>query len=334
LESCCFYEVDELRKTEPANGLKVLSLNWDMKLEVNLFGKKLKNPLFLPSGIINDIPGHKIAFEAGAGCIVLKSITVEKREGNPIPRVAKYGHGFINSVGLRNPGLQEAKKQVKLFLKTYDVPVIVSIFAAKATDFQRLTAEVAELKPFAIELNLSCPNVGDEFGEIIANKADSAAKMTKLAKKEADKIPIISKLSPNVESIAEVAKACEQAGADAISAINTVSQGMVIDIKKRQPILGAKKGGVSGPAIKPIAVAKIYEIYEAVKIPILGTGGVEQWQDAVEMILAGATLVGVGSAVYLRSYKIYKEIQNGLIGYMKKEKTNNIKNLVGIAHIF
>jgi len=303
-----------------------------MKLQVNLFGKSLKNPLFLPSGIVNDVFGHKIAVKAGAGCVVLKSITVEKREGNPIPRVAKYEQGFINSVGLRNPGLQEAKKQIKNFLKAYKTPVIISVFAAKASDFQKLTAEMAKLKPLAVELNLSCPNVGDEFGEIIANKAESAAKMTKLAKKEAGKIPIIAKLSPNVDSIAQVAKACEQAGADAISAINTVSQGMLIDIEKRRPILGAKKGGVSGPGIKPIAIAKVYEIFEAVKIPIFGIGGITCWQDAVEMLMAGATLVGVGSAVYLRGYKIYQEILDGLEEFMKKERIKNIRSLVGVAH--
>ncbi len=303
-----------------------------MDLSIDLFGKKLTNPLFLPSGIINDIPSHKMAVDAGVGCVVLKSVTVERREGNPIPRVAKYKCGFINSVGLRNPGLVEAKKQIKDFLKISKIPVVVSVFAAKASDFQRLTAEMAELKPFAIELNLSCPNVGDEFGEIIANKAKSSAKMTKLSKKEAGKVPIICKLSPNVDNIAEVARACEEVGAEAISAINTVSQGMLINIYKRRPILGAKKGGVSGPAIKPIALAKVYEIYEAVKIPILGIGGVENWQDAVEMIMAGASLVGVGSAVYLKGYQIYKEITAGLKEFMKKEKIKNIKNLVGAAH--
>ncbi len=303
-----------------------------MRLKTKLFGKNLKNPLFLPSGIINDIPGHKIAVEAGVGCLVLKSVTVEKREGNPIPRVAKYSMGFINSVGLRNPGLKEAKNQIKIFLKTHKTSVIVSVFAVKAEDFQKLTAEMVKLKPLAIELNLSCPNVGDEFGEIIANKAESAGKMTKIAKKEAGKIPIITKLSPNVDNIGEVAKACEQAGADAISAINTVSQGMIIDIYKRQPILGAKKGGVSGPGIKPIAIAKVYEIYEAVKIPILGIGGISSWQDTVEIMMAGATLVGIGSAVYLRGYEIYQEILTGLHNFMKKEKIKNIRSLVGVAH--
>jgi len=301
-------------------------------ISVKLFGKKLTNPLFLPSGIVNDVPSHKIAAESGAGCVVLKSITTEPREGNPIPRVAKYEYGILNSVGLKNPGLKEGKKQIREFLKKTKIPVIVSVFAVSVKEFKKLVSEIAELKPFAIELNLSCPNVESEFGQMISNKSKSSYEIVKSVKKEARKVPLIAKLTPNVDQIGEIAKACEQAGVDAIAAINTVAPSMVIDIYKRRPILGAKKGGLSGPGIRPVAIAKIYEIYESVKIPILGMGGVEKWQDAVEMMMAGATLVGVGSAVYLRGYKIYKEIINGLEEFMKKEKIKNIKNLVGIAH--
>jgi len=303
-----------------------------INLSVNLFGKKLSNPLFLPSGIINDVSGHKLAIEAGAGSVILKSITVEPREGNPIPRVAKYEYGILNSVGLRNPGLKEGKKQIKDFLKKTKTPVIISVFATNVKDFKKLVGEMSELKPFAIEINLSCPNVQDEFGEMISNKSSLSNEVIKGVKKEAGKTPIIAKLTPNVDSISEVAKACESAGADAIAAINTVAPSMVIDIYKRKPILGMKKGGLSGPGIRPVAIAKIYEIYETVKIPILGMGGVEKWQDAVEMMMAGATLVGVGSSVYLRGYKIYQEILAGLKEFMKKEKIKNVENLIGIAH--
>ncbi|MGB9883586.1 MAG: dihydroorotate dehydrogenase, partial [Microgenomates group bacterium] len=262
-------------------------------LEIEIFNIKLNNPLFLPSGIIGDIPSHKLAIDAGAACVVLKSITVEKREGNPLPRVAKYNAGFINSVGLRNPGLKEAKVQIKNFLQTYkNTPVIVSVFAADILSFKKLVSEIASLLPFAIELNFSCPNVADEYGQMLSEKKEMVEKVLKSVKKEVGKIPLIAKLSPNVENIGELARACEQAGADAISAINTLAFGILIDIKKRKPILGAKKGGISGPAIKPLAIAKVYEIYEAVKIPILGMGGISSWQDAVEMMMAGATMVG------------------------------------------
>lgn len=303
-----------------------------MSLKVKLFNKELKNPLFLPSGIINDVFGHKLAFDAGAGTVVLKSITVNPREGNPFPRVVKYEYGILNSVGIKSSGLKIAKEDVKLFIKQIKKPVIVSVFAMNVKDYQRLVSEIAEIKPYAIEMNLSCPNVEDELGKMISNRSDSSYKIIKSVKKYAGKIPLIAKLTPNVDSIGEIAKACEQAGASAISAINAVAPSMVIDIYKRKPILGAKKGGLSGPGIRPVAIAKIYEIYEAVKIPILGMGGVEKWQDAVEMIMAGATLVGVGSSVYMRGYKIYKEILTGLEEFMKKEKISNLKKLIGAAH--
>jgi len=303
-----------------------------MDLKIKLFNKKLENPLFLPSGIINDVPGHRVAIQAGAGCVVLKSITIKPREGNPIPRVAKYEYGILNSVGLRNPGLKEGKRQIKDFLKKTKVPVIISVFATTVKDFKQLVGEMSELKPFAIEINLSCPNVEGEFGQMLSNKSDSSYQVIKGVKKEARKIPLIAKLTPNVDPISEVAKACESAGADAIAAINTVAPSMVIDIYKRKPILGMKKGGLSGPGIRPVAIAKIFEIYEAVKIPIIGMGGVEKWQDAVEMMMAGATLVGVGSSVYLRGYKIYKEIITGIKEFLKKEKIKNVENLIGMAH--
>jgi len=303
-----------------------------MDLKIKLFNKKLENPLFLPSGIINEIAGHKMAVDAGAGSVVLKSITLNPREGNPIPRVAKYEYGIINSVGLRNPGLKEGKKQIRDFIKKTKTPVIISVFATTVKDFRKLVSETAELKPYAIEINLSCPNVEGEFGQMISNKSDSSQQVIKGVKKEAGKVPLIAKLTPNVDPISEIAKACESAGADAIAAINTIAPSMIIDINKRKPILGMKKGGLSGPGIKPVAIAKIYEIYEAVKIPIIGMGGVEKWQDVVEMMMAGATLVGVGSAVYLRGYKIYREILAGLEEFMKKEKISDIKQLIGTAH--
>jgi len=303
-----------------------------MSLSISFFGRQLKNPLFLPSGIINNIEDHRLAVDVGVGCLVLKSITVEKREGNPLPRVIRFDCGFINSVGLRNPGLFEAKKQIKDFLKNYSTPTIISVFAANISDFQRLVSNFVELSPFAIELNLSCPNVANEFGEMLSTKTKMVYQVTKAAKKESKNIPIICKLSPNVDNVGEVAKAAEQAGADAISAINTLASGMVIDIKKRKPILGAKKGGISGKAIKPLAIAKIYEIYKAVKIPILGMGGVSCWEDVVEMMMAGATLVGVGSAVYQFGWGVYKKILDGLDSFLQLEKIPNIKSLVGMAH--
>lgn len=303
-----------------------------MNLSVKLFDRKLSNPLFLPSGIINEIPAHKKAVEAGVGTVVLKSITFNKREGNPLPRVIKFESGYINSVGLRNPGYKEGKRQIAKFIKKINTPIIISIFSTRVADFQKMTAELAVLKPFAIELNLSCPNVEDDNGIILATTEDASFAATKVARKEAGNIPIICKLSPNAANISDIAKSCEAAGADAVSAINTLAPGMVIDVKKRQPVLGAKWGGISGPAIKPLAVGKVYEIYEAVQIPILGVGGVSTWQDVVEMILAGATLVGMGSAVYLHGYDLFNKTKRGLRQYMKKNKLKSLSEITGAAH--
>jgi dihydroorotate dehydrogenase (NAD+) catalytic subunit len=294
------------------------------------------NPLILPSGIAQEIPSdHVRAIEGGAGGITTKSLTVEPREGNPIPRVVRVvsdGEGIMNSVGLRGPGLVKGITLIREFIKSSTVPVIVSIFAAKISDFEKLARAIIPLKPACLELNLSCPNVDDEFGKPLGMGASSTAGVIKAIKKISPKVPLLAKLTPNVTNIAEIAKACEESGADGIVAINTVGPGMAIDIAKRQPILGAKRGGVSGKIIKPIAIRCVYDIYESVKIPIIGMGGVSTWQDAVEMMMAGASLVGVGSATYYHGMKVFKEIAGGLEKYMDDNKIENLKEIVGAAH--
>lgn len=302
-------------------------------LTVTYCGVKFPNPLVLPSGIAQEIPtDHERVIKAGAGGITTKSLTIEPREGNPLPRVAKYEQGFLNSVGLRGPGIEKGKVLIENFLKTSPVPVIVSVFATNVGDFERFAREFCPLKPPLFELNLSCPNVDDDMGQPLGLGCESSAAAVAAVKKIAGRVPVLAKLTPNVSNIAEVAKACEDAGADGIVAINTAGPGMLIDIARKKPILGAKRGGVSGPAIRPIAVRCVYDIFEAVKIPIIGMGGVTTWQDAVEMMMAGATLVGVGSAVYLKGYGVYGEIKQGLNEYMEKEGIKRIQELVGAAH--
>lgn len=301
-------------------------------LTIDFFGKKLKNPLFLPSGIVTDIPSHVNAIKAGAGMVVLKSITLNPRVGNPWPRIVKFSSGFLNSVGLTNPGLKEGKRQIEKLIKNSSVPIVISIFSTNIAEFKKMAEELAQLNPFALELNLSCPNLKHETNIIISHQGKSSYQAVNSVKKTVGKLPVFAKLSPNVENIGEIAKWCQEGGADAISAINTVAPAMIIDIKKKRPMLGAKIGGISGPAIKPIAIRCIYEIYNSVDIPILGMGGVITWQDAVEMMMAGATLVGVGSAVYLNNWQVYQEIIDGINQYLKEEKINNIKSLIGAAH--
>lgn len=311
-----------------------------VNLRVEFCGINFDNPLILPSGIITDIPEHKRAIEAEVGGVTLKSLTYEKREGNPLPRIWKYDCGMINSVGLRNAGIEKGSQEVAQFLKENkdnkdtNVPIIVSLFATKIKELLYLVEKIVPLKPHFIELNLSCPNVEDEFGKSLGVEKGVAGEIVKEVKKISGKIPILAKLSPNVSNIADIAKSCESVGADGIVAINTVGPGMIIDINKKKPVLGAKKGGVSGPGIFPITVRCVYEIYESVKIPIIGMGGVSKWQDVVEVLMAGATLVGVGTATYTRGMKIYNELKRGLSEYMDKERIKNVKELVGIAHGF
>lgn len=302
-------------------------------LRINYCGVEFKNPFILPSGIITEIPEHKRAIEAGAGGITLKSLTFEKREGNPLPRVWKFDGGMINSVGLRNAGIEKGSKEIKFFIEENEgIPIIVSLFATKIKEFLSLVEKIVPLKPHFIELNLSCPNVDDEFGKPLGMEKGAAGEIVRAVKKISGKIPVLAKLSPNVNDIADIAKSCELEGADGIVAINTVGPGMVIDIGKKKPILGAKKGGVSGPAILPVAVRCVYEIYDAVKIPIIGMGGVTKWQDVVEIMMAGATLVGIGTATYLKGMKVYEELKQQIREYMEKENIKSVKELVGVAH--
>lgn len=305
----------------------------DTRLAIQYCGVAFPNPLVLPSGIAQEIPrDHDKFVRAGVGGITTKSLTIEPREGNPLPRVLKYEQGFLNSVGLRGPGIDKGKELIKAFIKESPVPVIVSVFATTVKDFERFAREFAPLNPALFELNLSCPNVEDDMGEPLGMGPESSEATVAAVKKIMDKTPVLAKLTPNIPNIAEVAKACEAAGADGIVAINTVGPGMVIDIVRRKPVLGARRGGISGPAIRPIAVRCVYDIYEAVKIPIIGMGGVMNRQDTIEMMMAGATLVGVGSATYFKGVGVYEEIKTGLLEYMEKEKLANLKDIVGVAH--
>lgn len=304
------------------------------KLETEVLGVVFTNPLLLPSGIITEIPEQIKAEKAGVGGITIKSLTEEPRKGNPLPRVIKYQHGYLNSVGLRNPGIKDGIKQIQKFIAKTKVPVIASIFSTSVNGFKYLAQEIRSSKPDFVELNLSCPNTTDELGESLGMGVESTkAAVGGVRQIVGREIKLIAKLSPNVQNIDKVACAAETAGADAISAINTVGPGMVIDIAKRKPVLGNKEGGLSGPGIKPIAIRCIYDIYEAVKIPLIGMGGIATWQDVIEIMLAGATLVGVGSAVYLKGYGVYEEIIKGLLSYMEENKIGSLQEIVGAAHL-
>jgi dihydroorotate dehydrogenase (NAD+) catalytic subunit len=298
-------------------------------LETDLCGIKLRNPTILASGILGVAKESiAVAGKNGAGAITLKSLCHEERDGHKNPAMFSYDNIFLNAVGMSGQGISNAINEFKS-LDSLNIPVIGSISAYRVKQFGEVAKSMAMLKPGMIEVNISCPNL--DYGKPYYADTELISKVTKVVKANSGKIPVSIKLSPNVFNIKDMAKAAEISGADAITAINTAT-GMVIDIDARKPILSNKTGGISGPALKPIAVRCVYEIYEAVKIPIIGTGGITYGRDAIEMIMAGATAVGIGTAVYFRGNDVFKKICNEMEDWMKKNKVKNLDEIRGCAH--
>ena len=298
-------------------------------LQTNLCNIKLKNPIILASGILGVTreSADRIG-KSGAGAVTLKSLCHEERFGNKNPTMFGYGDVFLNAVGLPGQGIDSAMEDFGR-LDNLSVPVIGSMYGYRIEQFGSVAKKMSSLKPAMIEVDISCPHM--DYGKPYYADPELTAKITKIVKKNSGKIPVSVKLSPNVYDIKEIAHAAERAGADAITAINTVT-GMVIDIDARKPILANKIGGVSGPALKPIAVRCVYEIYESVKIPIIGTGGVTYGKDAIEMIMAGATAVGIGTGVYYRGIGVFKKVCDEMTAWMKKNKVKSLDGMRGCAH--
>jgi dihydroorotate dehydrogenase (NAD+) catalytic subunit len=298
-------------------------------LKINLCGVVLDNPTILASGILG-VTKDSIdnVGKNGAGAVTLKSLCHEERSGNKNPTMLGYDDIFLNAVGLPGQGINNAVKDFKS-LDNLSIPVIGSIYGYRIEQFGQVAKKMASLKPAIIEIDISCPHI--DYGKPYYADPELTAKVIKEVKKNVGKIPISAKLSPNVHDIKEIAHAAEKAGADAITAINTAI-GMVIDIDARKPLLANKIGGVSGPALKPIAVRCVYEIFEAVKIPIIGTGGVTYGKDAIEMIMAGATGVGIGTGIFYRGGNIFKKVCNEMESWMKKNKVKNFDEIKGTAH--
>jgi dihydroorotate dehydrogenase (NAD+) catalytic subunit len=314
----------------------------DPDLAVTLCGVQLPNPLILASGILGTEAEllARVA-RAGAGGVTAKSCSLEARAGHPNPTVLAWEHGLINAVGLANPGVAsevEELEQAKVLLSPLGTALAASVFADTVENFARVAVRVLRARPDLIEVNISCPNVHDEFGAPFAADAGAAAEVTAAVKEAvtsvggvAGRVPVLVKLSPNVSDIVSIARAVEAAGADGISAINTLS-GMVIDVHARRPILANRSGGLSGPAIRPLAVRCVYEIYEVVKLPIVGTGGVSSGRDAIEMIMAGATAVGVGSAVYSEGPEAFGRIRDEMAALMAELGYHSVEEMRGAAH--
>jgi dihydroorotate dehydrogenase (NAD+) catalytic subunit len=268
-------------------------------LTTRFLQKTFKNPLVLASGILG-VTGASMAhvIAHGAGGVTMKSVTGEPITGNPNPVMLAEKDFFLNAVGLPGPGVEAAIPELKKFKTLSKGVMIGSIFGRTIEEFGVVTAKICEAPIDLLEIDISCPHASHLYDKPFAHDVKSIEKITKLVKKES-RVPIIMKLSPNTWHIADFARAAEAAGANGITAVNT-TVGMVINPEARMPVLANKSGGVSGPALKPVAIKAVYDIYNAVKIPIIGTGGVTTGRDAIEMMMAGATLVGVGSAFYYR----------------------------------
>ncbi len=297
-----------------------------------LFGSiKFPRNGVLASGILG-VTGWsmiKVA-RSGAGGITTKSILKNIRKGHPTPVVQLYKAGIINAVGLPSLSVEESNNEIKILKENSDAVIIASIAGGTPMEFKEAVESLDKSNIDAIEVNISCPNVEDEFGLPFASNPQSAANITKIVR-EVTNIPVIVKLSPNYTGLADIAKAVEDAGADGITAINTAGPGILFDINTYNPIISNIRGGISGPAILPIAVRCVYEIYKSVKIPIIGTGGITSFEDALQMIIAGATVYGVGSGVIYEGLEIFKKINKGINEYLDKKKMN-YNDLIGIAH--
>ncbi|QQS43343.1 dihydroorotate dehydrogenase [Candidatus Roizmanbacteria bacterium] len=301
-------------------------------LSVSLAGISLQNPTILASGIMGvSASSLKFVEEHGAGAVTMKSIGPTDRTGHKNPTVYSWGEGITNAVGLSNPGAEEGAAHLEEMKKILHIPVIASCFADTVDNIAKVAEKLLEKEPLALELNLSCPNTEDDFGCMFAMDPRVTERAVTLVKKTSGKTKIFVKLSPDASNIVTVAKAAEAAGADGITAINTLS-GLIIDIHTKRPILKNTFGGLSGPAIRPVGVRAVYNLYEAVKIPIIGTGGINTGEDAIEYIMAGATAVGIGSGVYYRGIDVFGKVTEEMENFMDQNGYKSLEEMRGIAH--
>lgn len=304
-------------------------------LGINLCGVPLPSPLVLASGILGTEAALMVRVaRSGAGAITAKSCGPEPRAGHANPTVLDWGPGLINAVGLANPGIDEGMpllRETANLLQSLGVPLIASIFAHTVDDFGRIAEQVSDAWPDLIEVNVSCPNVSAEMGRPFALDPEATAAVTRAVTGATD-IPVLVKLSPNVVDIVEIARSAVEAGASGLTLINSLGPGMVIDVESGRPVLSNRVGGVSGPAVRPIAVRCVHDVTCAVDVPVIGTGGVMTGRDAVEMIMAGATAVGVGSAVYWRGVEVFTRINEEIEDFMSAHGYAALDEMKGIAH--
>lgn len=297
-----------------------------LDLSVDIAGLKLKNPVIAASGTFGFGREFSQYFDLSRlGGISVKGLTLEPRKGNAPPRIAETPGGILNSVGLQNPGVHAFIRDEIPFLRKYDLAVIANVAGNTVEDYCKMTEILAQADIDAIELNVSCPNV-KKGCLLFGSTPQGVSEITSAVRKICEK-PLIVKLSPNVTDITQIARAAEEAGADCVSLINTLL-GMVIDTEKRRPILANTMGGLSGPAVKPVAVRMVYQVSKAVKIPVIGMGGISNGNDAVEFMLAGASAVMIGTAGFVNP-GVWVETVEGIETYMKKHHFEKVRDLTG-----
>ena len=299
-----------------------------MNTSVNICGVELKNPVMTASGTFGSGQEYGEFVDLNKlGAVVTKGVANIPWEGNATPRVAEVYGGMLNAVGLQNPGIDLFCKRDIPFLKKYDTKIIVNVCGKSTKDYCEVVERLADEPIDMMEINISCPNV-KEGGIVFGTCPEAAAEVVAQVKANTSKM-VITKLSPNVTDIVSMAKAVEAAGTDAISMINTLL-GTKIDIERQRPVLGNVTGGLSGPAVRPVAVRLVYQVAQAVKVPIIGMGGIMCAEDAIEFMLAGASAVAVGTANFVHP-DIAESIAHGMLAYLDRHKVQNITDIVGLA---
>ncbi len=302
-----------------------------INLSVNLCNIRLSNPTILASGILGTTKALlKRVAQNGAGAVTIKSISREPREGHKNPTVITFEAGMLNAVGYSNPGVEAAAREFDN-LHEVGAPVIASVIGTQKDDFARVVEGLSAQRFSAIEIPLSCPHTPG-FGLLAGQGTPQATYEITASVRKATKLPVFVKLSPNISEICTVAKAAEDAGANAITAVNSMGPGMIINVEAKKPILSFKVGGVTGDALRPIAVRCVYDLYKAVKIPIIGVGGISTGRHALEMMMAGASAVGIGTGVYSRGIEVFRQVCGEMSQWLQENGCNDINDIVGAAH--
>ena len=299
-------------------------------LSVTVAELRLRNPTMLSAGVLGMTANSlRMVWDAGAGAVVTKSLGLQPRIGYANPTIVDIGCGFINAMGLPNPGVHEYLRELSSIPDREGMVIVGSVYGSDPGQFAEAAHILAQGGVKAIELNVSCPHakgMGAEVGQDPGLVEDVVR-----AVKDTIRLPVFTKLTPNVTKISDLARAAERGGADAVVAVNTL-RAMAIDIDAQRPVLANRVGGLSGPAIKPVAIRCVYEITEAVGIPVIGCGGVTNWRDVVEFLLAGASAVQIGTAIAYRDLRVFEEVTEGVSEYLTDKGYKEVKDIIGLSH--